>query len=292
MKATHSMTGYGQAAVEFNGIRIQAAMRSVNNRFADVRLRLPNELTGTESGLRRRVLARIRRGRVELNVGLERLDGADRRPVLNRELMQEVRSALDEMEQRVSDPASLLGIQGMFRPESIQLELDDEVRAALDRAVDGALDALEADRAREGSSLSTDLQSRLATMEQIAADVQRRAADQPDRLRDRLVERLQSLTGDVELDPVRVAQEAAFLADRADVTEEIVRLAGHLEQAKALLAAPDGKPVGKRLDFLVQELHREVNTIGSKSSDLELTRMTLELKAETERVREQVQNLE
>jgi len=292
LKATHSMTGYGQASVEFNGIRIHVAARSVNNRFADVRLRLPNDLTGTESGIRRRVLARIRRGRVELNVGLERLDGADRRPVLNRELMQEVRAALGEMEQSVSDPALLLGIQGMFRPESIQLELDDEVRAALERAVDDALDALEADRAREGQSLSLDLQARLATMERIAATVRERAADQPDRLRDRLVERLQALTGDVELDPVRVAQEAAFLADRADVTEEIVRLAGHLEQAKSLLASPDGEPVGKRLDFLVQELHREVNTIGSKSSDLELTRMTLELKAETERVREQVQNLE
>jgi uncharacterized protein (TIGR00255 family) len=129
-------------------------------------------------------------------------------------------------------------------------------------------------------------------MAAIAAEIHESAATQPEAVRARLVERLGRLAGDVDLDPARVAQEAVILADRCDVTEELVRLAGHLKQAKALLDEPDGEPVGKRLDFLLQEIQRETNTVNSKSADLDLSRRALALKAEVEKVREQVQNLE
>ena len=129
-------------------------------------------------------------------------------------------------------------------------------------------------------------------MDGLTATIRSRAAGQPTALRDRLLERLKALGEDVQLDPERVAQEAILLADRCDVTEEIVRLDSHLEQARALLGEPDGEPVGRRLEFLVQEILRETNTVNSKSTDIELTRAALELKSELEKVREQIQNLE
>ncbi len=129
-------------------------------------------------------------------------------------------------------------------------------------------------------------------MQDLTRTMTERAATVPATVRDRLIARLESLGVDLQLDPGRVAQEAALLADRCDVTEELVRLEGHLQQTIALVSEPDGQPVGKRLDFLLQEIHRETNTVNSKSSDLELTRTALAMKAEAEKVREQVQNLE
>ena len=126
----------------------------------------------------------------------------------------------------------------------------------------------------------------------LTTEVRARAEQIPSVIREKLLQRLQALGGEVELDPARVAQEATYLADRGDVTEEIVRLEGHLAQASRLLGQPDSEPLGKKLDFLLQEIHRETNTVCSKSSDLELTRGALALKVEAEKVREQVQNLE
>ena len=129
-------------------------------------------------------------------------------------------------------------------------------------------------------------------MQGLTGEMTERAATVPATVRERLIARLDNLGADLQLDPARVAQEAALLADRCDVTEELVRLAGHLKQTIELVGSPDGQPVGKRLDFLLQEIHRETNTVNSKSSDLELTRSALSMKAEAEKVREQVQNLE
>ena len=163
----------------------------------------------------------------------------------------------------------------------------------LSQALDQALDALDGDRCREGTVLQRELVGRIDTMTRLLQKIRQRAAAVPSALRDRLEQRLAVLRRDgAELDPARVAQEAVFLADRSDVTEEIVRLEGHLEQARSLLAEPDDQPVGKRLEFLLQEINRETNTINSKPADLELTREALTLKAEAEKVREQIQNLE
>jgi uncharacterized protein (TIGR00255 family) len=162
----------------------------------------------------------------------------------------------------------------------------------LERALDEALQALDRERLREGGSLVADLLQRVDLMLDLTARVRERAEEVPALARDKLVKRVEALAEGVEIDPTRLAQEAAFLADRGDVTEELVRLQGHLDQMRAWLASPDGDPVGKRLDFLAQEVQRETNTISSKSADLELSRLALALKAEIERVREQVQNLE
>jgi uncharacterized protein (TIGR00255 family) len=291
------MTGYGQGSAELDGWRVTVELRSVNNRFVDVRLRLPQELSGVEAEIRRRVLSLVRRGRVELAIKLEHAQGAEVRPTLNRELLEEVVRARGLLEEAYGlegslDRGTVLTVPGMFRAEPIQVTWDDAERRAVERALDQALQVLDDDRRREGQKLSEDLLQRLRTMRSISEVARKRAATLPPRIRDRLQDRLATLGGEIEIDPARVAQEAAILADRCDVTEELVRLDGHLEQALALVGEPDGEPLGKRLEFLLQEIHRETNTLSSKSVDLELTRHALDLKLEAEKIREQVQNLE
>jgi uncharacterized protein (TIGR00255 family) len=292
-----SMTGYGQASAELGEARVSVELRSLNHRHADLRLRLPPELAASEREIRRQVLSRVKRGRVELTVNVEPLEGGAGAPHLNRSLVREVVAAEVTLREEFAvegtlDLATLLSVPGMFRTGPIELEWDDARRQALDGAIVAALDALDRERLREGEHLRQELSERLAGMAAIAAEIRDGAAVQPEAVRGRLVERLSRLAADVDLDPARVAQEAVILADRCDVTEELVRLEGHLDQAKSLLDRPDGDPVGKRLDFLWQEIQRETNTVNSKSADLELSRRALALKAEVEKVREQVQNLE
>jgi uncharacterized protein (TIGR00255 family) len=190
------------------------------------------------------------------------------------------------------DLSTLMRVPGVLENASRTAELDEATHSLVDRALDLALAALDAERRREGTSLKQDLIARVDTMEGHVAAIRERAAAVPAAAQKRIAERVQQLVTQIVLDPARVAQEAAFLADRADVTEELVRLTGHLAQARTLLAASEGEPVGKRLDFLLQEIHRETNTIASKSADLEISRRALDLKADAEKIREQIQNLE
>ena len=291
------MTGYGQASAECAGLRVTAELRSVNNRHADVRLRVPAELAAQESELRREILRRIRRGRVELSLVLERTAELPLRIALNRPLVEAVAAATEELRERFGvngrlDLATLLAVPGMLESKSGPGPWGEEQQAAVRSALDNALQALDRERQREGENLRRDLLQRVGSMERLADTVSERARQLPSLLRQKLLDRLEVLAAGVELDPARVAQEAAFLADRSDVTEEVVRLRGHLAQVRSLLAQPDGEPVGRRLDFLLQEIHRETNTINGKSVDLELSEGALQLKVEADKVREQIQNLE
>jgi uncharacterized protein (TIGR00255 family) len=290
------MTGFGLGSAELPGGRVTVELRSLNHRYADLRLRLPPDLAPSESAIRRKVLERVRRGRVEVAVSVES-ESDEPRPRLNRPLLEEAIEACETLRRDYDvDPgplgAGLLAIPGMFRSGPPPEGWDERRERALDAALDAALEALDEERRREGRHLGAELLARITTMGDLVRGVAARAAALPQALRDRLLERLRGLAPDVQLDPARVAQEAAIQADRCDVTEEVVRLAGHLAQVRELLVRPDGEPVGKRIDFLVQEIHRETNTINSKSGDLEMSRAALALKAELEKVREQVQNLE
>jgi uncharacterized protein (TIGR00255 family) len=292
-----SMTGYGQASAELGEARVSVELRTLNHRYADLRLRLPAELASSEREIRRKVLAGIKRGRVEMTVNVEPLEGGTSTPRLNQAFVSEVIAASAKLRDEFQiegkpDLDALLGVPGLFRTGPIELEWDDVQREALDRSIAAALDALDQERRREGEHLQQELSRLLAGMAAITAEIRAHAATQPAAVRERLVERLNTLASGVELDPARVAQEAVILADRCDVTEELVRLEGHVEQARSLLDRPDGGPVGKRLDFLLQEIQRETNTVNSKSADLDLSRKALALKAEVEKAREQVQNLE
>lgn len=291
------MTGYGQGTAEASGLKVTVELRSVNNRFADLKLRLPDELLPFEADIRRKVLATVKRGRVDLDLRVERTGTTDSPIVLNRPVVDGALAAWKVLRddygiQGEWDLPTLMRVPGVLENAKRSRELGDAERAVVDRALDLALAALDAERRREGGSLGSDLLARVDSMDGHVAAVGARAASVPAAAQKRIVERVQQLIAQIDLDPSRVAQEAAFLADRADVTEELVRLTGHLAQARTLLTESGGEPVGKRLDFLLQEIHRETNTIASKSADLEISRRALDLKAEAEKIREQIQNLE
>ena len=295
--AIRSMTGFGQGTTETPEIRVSVELRGVNNRYTDVRLRVPAELNEMESDLRRRILERVKRGRVEVTIGVERQDGTEIRQTLNRPLLDELARAAEDARQELGlqgqlDLTGILSIPGMFRTESVEVTWSKEQRELLLRALHEALTAFDTDRTREGEALKDDILSRIDTMLSNAEKAKQRASEVPGILRDKLVQRLEGLSDVADLDPARVAQEAAYLADRSDVTEEIVRLEGHLGQARVLLSQPDGEPLGKRLEFLLQEIHRESNTVCSKAADLQLTQHSLAVKLEVEKAREQVLNLE
>jgi uncharacterized protein (TIGR00255 family) len=292
-----SMTGYGQASAELARVRLSVEVRSVNHRWAEVRLRLPGELGAAEGEIRRKVLQRVARGRVDMTVRADTLQQAAGRALLNRPLLAVVLETAQLLEsdfgiQGRPDVGTLLLVPGMFVAEATGLSFGTEEHAALERLIETALAAHDEERRREGRHLQQELLGRLATMSTLAQAIRQRAAALPEILRERLRGRLQVLVSELALEPARLALEASLLADRADVTEEVVRLEAHVAQAQRLLAQPSGEPVGKPLDFLLQEIHRETNTVNSKSADLELSRHAMALKAETEKVREQVQNLE
>jgi uncharacterized protein (TIGR00255 family) len=292
-----SMTGFGQGAAEVRGGRVVVVLRSVNNRFADFRLKLPSEMAAREAELRGLCKRVIRRGRLELSMSFERPPEVDSAQVLNRPHVEAALSAVKSLRDDYAiegslDLRTLLLFPGITQPPGREPNVGDDEQEAVERALTLALEAIDRERVREGEALRVDVLSRVERMSSVVGELEKRARDNPAQIRDKLLERISTLTEGVDVDPSRMAQEVAFLVDRSDFTEELVRLRAHLEQMHALLDTPDGEPVGKRLDFLVQEVHRETNTVGSKSSDLGCSRLALDLKAEVEKIREQVQNLE
>jgi uncharacterized protein (TIGR00255 family) len=295
-----SMTGFGQGSEESDGYRVTVDVRTVNHRFVDVRVRIPSELAAFERDARKRILARVRRGRVEASFRVDRVADAEGHLRVNAELARSAVTLARELatEHGLADSltaSDLLRVPGVLVEDRSADPKTEGLAVAAREALDRALDTLQADREREGEDLRRDLAERIEAMRGWTSSVREHAEDVPRRAREKLLERIASLAQGVDLDPVRLAQEATFLADRSDVTEELVRLDAHLDEALRILSV-DGsasdEPVGKRMDFLVQEIHRETNTINSKSSELEISRAAIALKTETEKVREQVQNLE
>lgn len=291
------MTGYGQGAAEAPGLKVTVELRSVNNRFADLKLRLPEYLAPSEQDLRRKVLATVKRGRVDVDLRVERTGSPTAALSLNRPVVEAALAAWKTLRDEFGVPGpfdlqALMHVPGVFEYTGAAACLDEAGRIAVDEALDLALAALDTERRREGGLLRDDLVARVSRMQGAVSSIREVAANVPDALQKKIAERVQQLVTQVTLDPARIAQEAAFLADRSDITEEIVRLEGHLAHALTLLAESDGDPVGKRLEFLLQEIHRETNTIASKSVDLGISRHALDLKAESEKIREQIQNLE
>lgn len=288
-----SMTGFGAGRSE-DGAHVYAVeIRTVNHRYCDVRCHLPAELTWLTSRLEARVRASIQRGRVELTAAAAFAEDATVVPVVDLARARGYRLALEELAGALGIPPEFSLQQIAQAPGVIRAEARGD-EAAVERAVlaalDEALGSVVAMRDREGGALTEVLRGHLAKVrelvDRVRADVPRANAD---RLR-RLKERLEQLTADVKLDPSRLAQEAAVLADRADVTEEVERLGSHVDQFATILTQDE--PVGRKLDFLVQEMNREANTIGSKAGDAPLAYLVVDLKTELERIREQVQNIE
>lgn len=290
-----SMTGYGKAMVAGDDFAVSVDLKTVNNRFLDIHLRVGSELAALEPGIKKRITSRLSRGRVDVTISLER--SAQMVYELNRPLIAGYVNALKQLQQDF-DIAGELDINVLARiPGALQPArngIDDRIVNAVDEAVDQALAELERMREQEGETLRAELRERVNKIESIVPTIESAAAGLAEAYRVRLQKRIGELLNRggqvVEIDPARLAQEVAYLADRSDVSEEMVRLRSHLTQFQEALDAP--REAGKMLDFLLQELNREANTTLSKSTDLVIKEAGLAIKAEVEKLREQVQNVE
>ena len=289
------MTGFGAATFEVEGQRFALEIRSVNHRFLDVQLRLPRALGRFEAELRAELKRRFARGRLDLTVTPPGGGAGVQRVRVDPAVVAEYVSAAAELQRSqpvagVLDLTTLLALPGVA--SFVEAELPEAaLRAGIGAALDAAADALDAMRAAEGEALARDLRERLDRVDELAAALDARSGDVRAAVRERLRRRLAELAAEAgAFDEARAAQEVALAAERLDFTEEVVRLRSHVAQFRALLGS--GEPVGRRLDFLLQELGREANTIGSKAADAPLSHLVVELKAELERCREQVQNVE
>jgi uncharacterized protein (TIGR00255 family) len=290
-----SMTGFGSGRAQSPHGSISVEVRSVNHRFREVKCRLPRELAGLEPRIQARVAEHVDRGALDVAVRVQGMAGGRRRVSVDHAYAGQVVGALRELKARhhlagAIDLDAVLGVEGVLLVDEQPLEAE-ALAETLDAALTEALQALVAMRREEGRALERDLTGRLEAM---AASVEE-IAGEADRLveayRERLEGRLERLLGDRTLDAGRLEAEVALLADRADVSEELTRLRSHIEQSHALVT-DENPAVGRRLGFLLQEMNREVNTIGSKSQSLGISSRVVEMKAELERMREQVQNVE
>ncbi|MGE5182360.1 MAG: YicC/YloC family endoribonuclease [Acidobacteriota bacterium] len=291
------MTGFGRGTAEQAGTRATVDVRAVNHRFLDLKLRGAPLAPAVEEQVASRVRTAIERGAVTVSIHVHRPTGATR---IDDAAARAAYDTLAELARNLGTPPPELAL--VLAQPGVVVTGDDEAEdsPAVLAALDAALAQLAAMRQAEGGALARELTGRLDELARIRAQIAELAKGLPEQLHRRLSERLRKLLRDEAtdkandaagwLDPARLAQEVALLADRADVTEELVRLASHLDQARALIAGQGG--AGRRLDFLVQELGRELNTIGSKSAAAEISAQVVEAKAVLEKVREQVQNVE
>ncbi len=288
------MTGYGKGRVAINGLTLTVEIKSVNHRYSDLNIKGPRTLLSLEGEIRKQVASRLKRGKIDVFVNVEFNGDAAVIPVMNQplaaayiDLFEKMRGAF-QLEGGIS--LELLIAQKDIVTLKERENVEEEVRGCLDQAMNQALDAVEQMRLSEGEATRKEIDERLSGVEKVLARIGERAPQVPEEWRVRLTERLERLAVDHPGDPQRVAQEIAIFSDRCDITEETVRFQSHLDQFRKLLAIDE--PVGRQMDFLVQELNRETNTMGSKSNDLELTRLVVGIKAELEKIREQVQNIE
>ncbi len=292
-----SMTGFGRAGRERDGFSIEVEARSVNHRHLDLRVRLPRSLAELESPMKARAQGSLSRGKVDVTVSLV-MATAQSSVEIDEAIANQYVEASRVLSERHGlagelGVADLLGMPGVTRV--VDTELDTEgLDAVIGEAIEEAITALIAMRAAEGRSLATELEGRIGRVDELASAFEARAGEVLAVARQRLQKRAEQIKREVGLlDDARLHQEIVIAADRLDITEELVRLRSHVVQFRETMAsAGEGQPVGRRLDFLLQELGREANTVGSKASDAPLAQDVVELKTELERIREQVQNVE
>jgi uncharacterized protein (TIGR00255 family) len=286
-----SMTAFARREMTAPWGSARWELRSVNNRFLDIAPRLPEELRLIESALRERVGRRVRRGKVDCVLRVSQEGGPESRPfTLDLDLAQRLADASREVDHLIQNPArinsmDLLRWPGVVRADTLDL---DTVAGETLELLDAALDDLVATRAREGERIRTLLLERCASIEALVAVVRERVPELLEQARERLATRLAELRA--QLDAERIEQEMALLATKSDVAEELDRLESHLVEVRRAL--DQDEPVGRRLDFLMQELQREANTLGSKALDARTSRASVDLKVLIEQMREQIQNLE
>lgn len=291
----YSMTGYGRGEASAEGIRIIAEARTLNNRFFDFSLRSSRSLQNFEGDLRELCRSRIQRGKLNLNLAEIRTAEAPSAAKLDFAAAHKLASELTMLTEALKLHGGVTLEHLLHFPELLVQVEDPEVSGLLLRlskeATDAALSDLMQMRESEGKALAADMIERVAEIEKALFEIEKIQSDVPSRAFDRLRERIKKLTLPQAYDEYRLEMEMAILADRLDITEECVRLKGHLDAFRRTLRSPEGV-AGKRLEFLLQEMHREANTIGSKTSSVEISHLGVRMREEIERLREQVQNIE
>ena len=293
IKMVCSMTGYGRSTERNDQHTITAEMKSVNHRFFEINVRMPRQLMSVEDKIKKVISSEVKRGRVEVYITIEGEALAERVIEVDWKLLDQYADAASEMENRYQT-GSRLKLSDLFSLDSVfsvveMAKGNETLEELILSAVRGAAMQLKDMRREEGSYLKNDLLKQLSEIEAFADEIEKHAPDVVLRYKNRLEKKMAELSGG-SIDDSRIAAEAALFADRADISEEITRIRSHLLQFRQTIEKPE--PAGRKLDFLVQELNREANTIGSKANDKEISRCSVELKSVIERIKEQVQNIE
>ena len=289
------MTAYGRGEYELGDSMFVSEIRSFNHRYRDIVLRVPKSFQVFEQDFKSIILSRIKRGRLEVSIQAE--NNGEESPYeleLNEPLVESYVKIFNQLSEQ-------FGIERKIQLESLCQMRDviqvkpkvfdvEKVKPGFQEALKLSLDALEVMRTKEGKALEVDFLERLDILESLVDEVDKRRPDLVEENRKKLRRRINSILEDLTVDEIRLSQEVALFADRSDITEEIVRIRSHLKQFREYLSEDDA--IGRRLDFLIQEINREVNTIGSKASDALISNAVVEMKSELEKIREQVQNIE
>jgi len=286
----NSMTGFAREAAELPFGTLTCELRAVNHRYLDVQFRLPEELRPKEVELRRQIAAAVKRGKVECSLHLRRAFHASDELKLDQQLVRQISARIAELsdllpETRALDPIDVLRWPGIIQEPEIDTE---PLFTSTSELLAATLSALGEMRSSEGGRIADMLESRCAEIIDIAASVKKRMPEVMDTVRSKQRERIDNLN--IDADPARLETELALIAQKLDIDEELDRLVSHISEIRAVLGK--GEPVGRRLDFLMQELNREANTLGSNSSDTETTKAAVDLKVLIEQMREQIQNVE
>ena len=289
-----SMTGYGSASGEWNGAGIRIEMKSVNNRYFDFNLKIPRAYMSIEEKLKQLVQTRISRGKVDMFVTLDLSKASLDEIRVNYSLARSYVEAVRRVAEEFGVPDKLTASDVLRFPDVMSVERDDsdaEGLFSMILSVAGeALTAFDDFRAREGERLGNDLTQRLSEIERLTALAEARSAETVPEYREKLQARMEDILQNRQLDESRILTEAAIFADKVAINEETVRLRSHVAELRSMLKSTE--PIGRKLDFLVQELNRESNTVASKGNDADMARIAVDLKAEVEKIREQAQNIE
>jgi uncharacterized protein (TIGR00255 family) len=294
-----SMTGFGRGEASDGTRTVTVEIRSVNHRYSEISVKMPRKYAFAEDAVKRSVRAGISRGKTDVSVNLFSDAEEDAAIAVNAPAAKQYFKGLRDLQKSfdVTGEISLELLAGMpdiFRPASEKID-EDAARAVITAAVDAAVTNLNGMRCAEGGKLAEDMAARSGAIEKATYIIEEKSQGLPDVYAEKFKNRISELlakSGGAELPEDRVALEAALFADKSDVTEEIVRLRSHLAQLSEILSEDSDEPIGKKLDFLIQEMNREANTIGSKANDIDITRVMLGIKSEVEKIREQVQNIE
>ncbi len=289
-----SMTGYGRSEKESEQQKVLIEMKAVNHRYCDVVLKIPKKMAMFEDRMKKMVKAKINRGRVEIYMNFEEQRGEDFVVSPNYAVLDQYKAALEDIKGKYNisrdfDLNLLTRFQDVFSIE--YKEIDEEaIWALVESAVNEALNSLVEMRQIEGNKLLEDINGRILTIKSIIKKLEERSPEIVVLHKAKMKDRISELLEDIELDEAKLAQEVAYFADKTSITEELVRLDSHLDQLANIFN--EEKSIGRKLDFLLQEINREINTIGSKSPDVDISNYVIELKSEFEKIREQIQNIE